>query len=294
MNTTNNKQRPAAVVTVGRRFQPQAVILAKKTAAELNLPYFERGRESYQSLREKYGTDFILVAKNGTLTLDTPQGELFFHPGMAHNRIRNLCVGKSDYLVEALGLKQGMSVLDCTLGPAADALVAAVAVGETGRVVGLEINPLVATVIGYGLSHNIGENYTVHAAMRRIEVKNVAHEDFLRTMPDNSFDAVYFDPMFRHPFEDSVSLSPLRTVAEKNAVTDSAVAEAKRVAKHRVVIKESSLSQEFARLGFTDFVGGKYSRIKYGVWKKEAGRQKTVGSCPTPRQGATAPPAPRG
>ena len=269
MNNDTTNRRPAAVVTVGRRFQPQAVILAKKVAAELHLPYAERGRESCQFFRDKYNTDFVLVAKNGTLVLDTPQGELFFHPGMAHTRIRNLLRGQEDHMVTALGLEPGMKVLDCTLGMASDALVTAAVVGDTGQVVGLEINPLVATVIGYGLSHNIGENFAVHAAMRRIEVKIAAHEEFMRNLPDDSFDAVYFDPMFRHPFHDSVGLSPLRTLAEKNAVTETAIAEAKRVAKYRVVLKESSLSTEFARLGFTDTVGGRYSRIKYGVYVKQ-------------------------
>lgn len=268
MSNNMTDGHPAAVVTVGRRFQPQAVILAKKIAAELNLPYVERGRESCQFFRDKYHTNFVLVAKNGTLVLDTPQGELFFHPGMAHTRIRNLLRGQEDYMIKALGLEPGMKVLDCTLGMASDALVAAAVAGDTGQVVGLEINPLVATVIGYGLRHNIGENFAVHAAMRRIEVKIAAHEEFLHTLPDNSFDAVYFDPMFRHPFWDSISLSPLRTLAEKTAVTETAVTEAKRVAKHRVVLKESSLSTEFARLGFTETVGGRYSRIKYGVYRK--------------------------
>ena len=36
------------------------------------------------------------------------------------------------------------------------------------------------------------------------------YEDFLREQADDSFDAVYFDPMFRHPFTESAGIHPLR------------------------------------------------------------------------------------
>jgi len=187
---------------------------------------------------------------------------------MAHMRLKNLSLGGQDHMILAMGLTEGMSVLDCTLGFASDALVAASVVGQRGRVVGLEANPLVAAVIEYGLAHHTGENYAVHRAMRLIEVKNREHGEFLRELPDDSFDVVYFDPMFRHPFTDSVSLNPLRSLAMSSAIDAASVAEAVRVAKRRVVLKESALSREFARLGFPLVVGGRYSRIKYGVIHK--------------------------
>ena len=45
------------------------------------------------------------------------------------------------------------------------------------------------------------------------------------------------------------------------------IAEARRVARHRIVLKESSKSREFARLGFPDMAGGRYSKVRYGVIK---------------------------
>jgi hypothetical protein len=54
-------------------------------------------------------------------------------------------------------------------------------------------------------------------------------------------------------------------VANKNPLTLETIAEAKRVARQRVVLKESSKSLEFARLGFLERAGGRYSKVQYGV-----------------------------
>ena len=71
--------------------------------------------------------------------------------------------------------------------------------------------------------------------------------------------------MFRHPFLASKSLDPLRAVADKRALTLETIAEAKRVAKLKVVMKETSRSLEFERLGFSKVTGGKYSKVHYGI-----------------------------
>ncbi len=257
----------AAISTTGRRFSPENVRLAKVMAQELGIPYIARNRESIEELREQHGCSLILVAKRGLLVLDTPDGELFFHPNMAHLRLKNLRLGEGDHMVTAMDLRAGMSVLDCTMGLGADAIVASYAVGSGGKVTALEIHPFVAAVIGYGLGHSLGDNYDMHEAMRRIRVLSADYLDFLCSQPDRSFDVVYFDPMFRHPLMESANLNPLRGIADHRPVSPEAIAEARRVARHRVVLKENSRSMEFERLGFTEMVGGKYSRIRYGVIK---------------------------
>ena len=98
--------------------------------------------------------------------------------------------------------------------------------------------------------------------MRRVEAKHADYEDFLRNLPDDFYDVVYFDPMFRHPLKDSVQLAPLRLLAEPAPVSHAAIAEACRVARKRVVLKENSRSLEFARLGFSKTAGGKYSSVR--------------------------------
>ena len=101
--------------------------------------------------------------------------------------------------------------------------------------------------------------------MDNITVINQDYLSFLKEQEDNSFDVIYFDPMFRHALIDSKSLNPLRQLADMRAVSHEALNEAKRVAKYRIVFKENSRSLEFSRLGFTKICGGKYAPIHYGV-----------------------------
>ena len=258
----------SAIVTTVRRGQKYTEanrILAARTAAVLGIPNVPRGNDSLEELRAAHGVDAVLVARRGLLTLVTAAGELFFHPGMAHLRIKNLLLGHGDQLVRALGLTEGMRVLDCTLGTGADAIVESFAVGQRGTVTAIESNPLIAAVIGDGLAHATGDNYEMHAAMRRIVVHHADALTFLRSAADKSYDVVYFDPMFRRPLHESAGMNALRVLADMRALTAETIAEARRVARCRIVMKERRESTEFTRLGFTEVTGGKYSRIAYGV-----------------------------
>ena len=259
----------AIVTTVrrGQRYTEANRALAARTAKSLGILNVPRGNDSLEELRSTYGVDAVLVARQGLLTLVTAEGELFFHPGMAHLRIKNLLLGHGDHLVRALGLTEGLHVLDCTLGTGADAIVESFAVGESGRVTALESNALIAAVIADGLAHALGDNYEMHAAMRRIQVHHADALTFLRAAAEDSYDVVYFDPMFRRPLHESAGMNALRGLADPRALTEETIAEARRVARCRVVMKERRESAEFARLGFTEITGGRYSRIAYGVMK---------------------------
>lgn len=252
------------VVTTGHKMKPAHIEEAKTIAARLRAPYAPRGNTSLDALRAAYGVPAAMVVKE-KLAVATEDGELFFHPGIAHLRLKNLRRGGGDHLAEAMGLAEGMRVLDCTLGMGADAVVESFVAGAAGEVIALEANPVVAVLIERGLQTFTGEHPTTEAAMRRVRVIAADHLDYLRTQPEDSFDVVYFDPMFRHPFEESAGIHPLRRLADPRPVSPEAVAEACRVARRRVVLKESSRSLEFERLGFRETAGGKYSHIRYGV-----------------------------
>lgn len=256
-----------AIVTTERKVKEASRILAQQTAERLQLPFVPRGTVSIDGLREAHGVDFVLVAKQGQLMLETPEGEMFFHPNMAHLRVKNLRLGKPDHMVEAMGLRPGMSVLDCTLGFGADAIVASFVAGESGQVTGLEVSPLVCAVVGYGLAHFHRDNLVLQEAMHRIRVVQADDLSYLRAQPDNSVDIIYFDPMFRHPLTTSENLNPLRSVADHRPVSLETVAEARRVARRRIVLKENSRSCEFSRLGFPEIAGGRYSPVHYGIMK---------------------------
>ena len=262
------EEKNAVVVTVGHKAKPEYFALARQMAEKLGVPFAERGNISLAAIRERYDTLFVMVVKE-RLVVDTPDGELYFHPGMAHLRLKNLRRGEGDHLLRALDIAEGARVLDCTLGMGADAIVESFGVGETGEIVALEKNPVVAALIEHGLQTSEGEHPTTVAAMRRVRVVCADYLEFLRAQPDASFDAVYFDPMFRHPFTESAGIHPLRLLADPRPVPPEAIREARRVARRRVVLKESSKSEEFARLGFIEFEGGKYSNVRYGVMRIE-------------------------
>lgn len=254
-----------AIITTGRKNQKSSIELAKMTANKLNIPFVERNNLSISALAQAHNVKHVLVSKKGFLRLITEDNEIFFHPSLAHLRIKNSLKSEGDRLIEAMNLQRGMKVLDCTLGLGADAIVESFAVGEEGSVTALEVNPYLAAVVEHGLQNFIDDNDNVVQAMRRVEVVNADYTDFLQSAADNSFDVVYFDPMFRHPLERSTALNPLRDIADRRAVTVEAIAEARRVARCRVVLKENAKSLEFERLGFKKICGGKYSPIHYGV-----------------------------
>ncbi|WP_409346869.1 class I SAM-dependent methyltransferase [Paenibacillus sp. MBLB4367] len=225
-----------------------------------------RRQYSLPRLRSMYGDSDILVANERELRYYAGDGtEVYFHPSNGYVRIKRMRKGESDLLIEISGASPGDSVLDCTAGLAADAIVFAYAVGPTGTVTALESSPVLACLLREGLSSYTTEIAEATVAMRAVRVEESDHLDYLRRQPDRSFDIVYFDPMFRKPIQDSSSMSPIRSVADMRALTEEAVAEAKRVARRCVILKEHRDSGEFERLGFTRNDRSQAAKTVYGV-----------------------------
>ena len=253
------------IVTTTRKPNAAAEDLAQKISEKLGGQFVRRENFSLDKLKMIHGAENILLVKKNSLSVVTAEGELFFHPNTAHLRIKNLRGGESDRLVDVLKIFAGSKVLDCTLGLGSDAIVESFIVGAAGKVVALEINPLIAAVVNYGLKNFSDDSPHILEAMRRVEVVNADCGEFLKTCADKSFDAVYFDPMFRRPIQKSSGLNPIRPLADARPLTPEIISEACRVAKLRVVMKEHSGSAEFPRLGFKVADGGKYSSIAFGV-----------------------------
>jgi len=218
----------------------------------------------------------LTISRQGVF-LNTGTKQLSFHPSMAIIRLLNLLRGGFDRYLEATELTAGDSLIDATLGFGTDALIGAWAVGETGRVLGIEQSPILAAFVQDGLSHfteivrkahNKDKQDTWAAlarASRQIEVGWGEHCEYLRQIPSRSVDVVYFDPMFRDTCRKSDSVVPLHRWSNHNPLDQEAVFEACRVARNRVVLKERKDSPEFRRLGFDILLGGRYSPIDYGV-----------------------------
>lgn len=243
---------------------------ARRVAQELKGIYIPRERHSLAELCRLYGHKSLLVVTTQGLKCfhcdeDKP---FFFHPNAAMLRIRNLLENGQDPLQRASGLEAGMTFLDCTLGLGADSIVASFIVGSQGKVVGVEEVPVVATIVRDGLQTFETENGRINEAMRRIQVICADHLEFLKQCKDKEFDVVYFDPMFESTVNKSSGIAPLKRLASYADLRKEAVREACRVAKRRVVLKDSRHSSRFERLGFTPLIRPNASHW-YGIIEVE-------------------------
>lgn len=236
---------------------------AREIAQSLGLNFYTRGDTQLTSLLEKNNLSALLVIGKGEQYIYSAGGKLFFHPSMANLRIKNLQKGAADNLVTAMELVPSMSVLDCTLGLGSDALVISSVVGSAGTIVGLEANPLIHFIISAGLKTYSQKD--LQEICTRISSHNINAHDYLAATAAKSFDIVYFDPMFTIPITKSCNIEPLRLLACYDQIDQKLLSLAKNVARKKVVIKEHSSSQLCISLGIDKMVGGKYSKIKYGV-----------------------------
>lgn len=231
--------------------------------------YIPRGRRGLDKLRKETGALWVVVWSSEGPVLYGPQGRLFFHPSMAKNRISQHRKGLTvDVMERVVGVRANDKFLDCTLGLGADAIVASYIAGEQGQVVGLESSEVLAFIVSFGMRYYRTDMVWLQNAIRRVRVINVDHLEFLRRQPSQSYDIVYFDPMFRVPVSQSQPLSPLRLFADHRPLSGEVLNEALRVARRRVVMKERKDSAEFARLGIEQVVGGESSRVAYGIIEK--------------------------
>ena len=240
------------------------MIRARALSSELGGRFIERGQHSLQRMRRRYGEQGILVVTERELRYEDGEEALYFHPSMANIRVKRLMKGESDPMIEVSGCRPGDEVLDCTAGLASDSIVFAFAVGEHGSVTALESQPLMCAIIRDGLARYESGLPDLDRALRRIEARCSHHLETLASLPDNSYDIVYFDPMFRRPVHQSSAIGPLRQLANHDAILPEAIAHARRVARRSVVLKEHERSGEFERLGFEHKLL-RASNLAYGV-----------------------------
>jgi tRNA1(Val) A37 N6-methylase TrmN6 len=167
-------------------------------------------------------------------------------------------------LLTFAGISEGDTVLDCTAGLASDSIVFAYAVGSTGQVIALESEATLVLLLREGLSRYESPVSALNEAMRRVQIEHADHLEYLQQMEAQSVDYIYLDPMFRNPVVESSAMSPLREIANKQAIRPETIAEAKRVARKKIIMKELKESTEFARLGFTTTYRSQ-TNIAYGV-----------------------------
>lgn len=239
-------------MTTVLRPSPEEEREALEAAGRRGLPFAPRSGRALGRVASAAGVEALLVLSPSRSALVLEGREVAWSPGMgllrakrARARLRGAPADPTthDPFLEASGIRNGDAVLDCTLGLGADALVAAVAAGPRGRVVGVESSAALAAWVGEGLLR-AGEE-----AARRIEVRAGDHAEVLASLPERSFDVVLFDPMFRHARAEPAGFDVVRRLADPRPLTPEALARARRVARRWAVVKDGAPGWDLARLG---------------------------------------------
>ncbi|CAN2250919.1 class I SAM-dependent methyltransferase [Bacillus vallismortis] len=252
------------MITTSYRPTEDTVRTAKLLAKELDMPYCSRNKQTVENLLESAARDLLVVGKE-RFELYTKQGaKFFFHPNTAMFRAKRFLRGEREPMLRAADLSEGDTFLDCTLGLGSDAIIASMAVGETGSVIGIEKNHLVSVLVRTGLQAWETDIVELQAAMSRIQVKNGDCHEYIKQLPDNSVDVIYFDPMFHEPVETSDGIAPLRDLAEDSLLDEGWIKEAVRVSRKRVVLKDHWKSPRFEQFGF-NVIKRKTALFHYGV-----------------------------
>lgn len=231
---------------------------------QTRIPYIPRRRRGLAQITAEHGLQGIIVWEPAGPVLYTENGKFFFHPSMAKCRIGAFRKQRQeDLMIRACQLTRGDSFLDCTLGLGTDAIVAAY-FSEHGIITGLESQPVVAAVISWGMKLYQGKMDWLNQAVKRVAVINVDHKGYLSQLADNSFDIVYFDPMFNRPLLKSQPIGTLRGLANYAVLEEETIQHACRVARKRVVMKTLRTGDEISRLGMQEFAGSQHNPIVYG------------------------------
>ncbi|UQZ46402.1 class I SAM-dependent methyltransferase [Bacillus sp. PK3-037] len=252
------------MITTSYRPSDHTIKIAKMLSEELGIQYGDRNKQTVENMLKSAERDLLVIGKERFELYTKQGGKFFFHPNTAMFRAKRFMRGEQEPMLRAAGLTAGDSFLDCTLGLASDAIIASMAVGETGSVIGLEKNKLVSVLVNTGLHSWETGIEQLQAAMRRIQVNHADCFDYLKQLPDKSVDVIYFDPMFHEPVESSDGIAPLRELAEDFALADGCIKEAVRAARKSVVLKDHWKSPRFDQFGF-NVLKRKTALFHYGV-----------------------------
>jgi hypothetical protein len=203
----------------------------------------------------------VLVLRGDGVVLLDAKGSARWSAGMADVRARNVENRRPqpDHLLLAGEVRPGDRVLDCTLGRGHDALVLAQAVGLSGRVVGVETSlPLYAwTSVGL-------ERRDATPGACNVECVHSDALAFLRAQPRDSFDCVFFDPMFSKRALYEAGFALVRRHADFGPVTAELLSEARRVARRWVVVKAAPQSTDLRRLGLETLPFKRAADLRFG------------------------------
>ena len=256
-------------VTTSKSAPPAIMQEAMQFSAGSGWPYAPRRSQTVSRIVAETGMDGAIVFEADRMVIWTGGKAHYFHPNMAKIRIKSLVKGGRDPMVEAMQLVAGDSVLDCTCGMGADSVVASYVVGEAGSVYALEASSLLALMVKEGLQSYRHRFAPITEAMRRIRLRHAASQQVLTDLPANSWDVVYFDPMFEATIDASKGIDLVRLLGERGGPSSEALQQAVRVARRSVVMKDRWPGDALRKTGSR--IVSQSRRICFGVIDAKAG-----------------------
>ena len=121
-------------------------------------------------------------------------------------------------------------------------------------VTSIEKNKIIHLITSNGLKNYISPSEKINKAMRKITTHNYDCIDYLKKSPDNTFDIIYFDPMFSHTIKESENLLGITPLADKNFRYKEFIKEASRVGKDKIIIKAHFRDNIFEKYNFTRII----------------------------------------
>ena len=219
------------VVTTSVKTNNELNEKAHNIAKFLNFNYIPRNKRTIKQMLIQ--ADGVVVVYKTKLSYFEGDKELFFHLDTSALKIKN---NDNEPLIEIIGSEK-QNILDCTMGLAGDSIILSY---YEHKVMTLEKNKIIYLI-----------------------VSNVDSVKFLKNCPDNSFDIVYFDPMFSHNIEESKNLAGIETLANQDFPTADFLTEAKRVAKKKVIVKAHFKDDIFEKFDFIRLTR-KNTKFHYG------------------------------
>ncbi|MBU0279102.1 5-formyltetrahydrofolate cyclo-ligase [Gemella sp. zg-1178] len=240
------------VVTTNIKTDDKIISRAKEIANYFEVDYAERKKLTLRQFLSKYN-NAMLVYKDKILYVNQKEEKLFFHIDTAMLRIKN----KSEPLLDIIGEKN-QEILDITMGLARDSIVLSY-FGH--RVTSLEASKIIHFIVSCGLNNFSSGNLEIDKALRKIKTLNIDSLEFLKKCEDNSYDIVYADPMFSNNIKDSDNIAVFDKLACFDGIRAEVLAEMKRVARKKVIIKAHNLDAVFESFGLKKIIrsGSKFS-----------------------------------
>jgi len=231
---------------------------ARNAALRWNVPFAEREwKGPLQPLLDQ-AKAVIVFGQRGVELWDS-EGRTAFHEGLAALRLGRMARGdRTDPLVRTADFHAGDVVLDATLGLGQDAMVAARAVGPSGRVLGVERSAAIHALVAAGL-----ETRRPDAASARIETRCADSADVLAELGPKSVDVVLFDPMFGRSQGAQPPFQMLRRHASHAPLSAELLQLGRRAARRVVVVKAARYSDALKRLGLTPEPHSRFTQVVY-------------------------------